>query len=79
MEVEFRMIDEEQMPPMVISMNDNDNPKIVINQHHRIWISLHRRTIAGVIEALQEKMDEMLTGFLKEQRTNEKMDMEDWS
>ena len=78
MNVEFRLIDEEQLPPMVISMNENDEPKVVINTHHRIWISLHRRTIAGIIENLQEKMDEMLTMFLLEQRANENMDSEAW-
>ena len=76
MKVEFRLIDEEELPPLVISMNEQDEPKVVINTHHRIWISLHRRTIAGVIEALQEKMDEILTGFLREQRANENMDLE---
>lgn len=78
MNVEFRLIDEEQMPPLVVSMNENDEPKVVINTHHRIWISLHRRTIAGIVENLQEKMDEILTGFLKEQRSNENMDSEAW-
>tara|TARA_R110002012_G_scaffold317185_1_gene533062 strand:- start:1065 stop:1304 length:240 start_codon:yes stop_codon:yes gene_type:complete len=78
MEIEFRLIDDEQLPPVVISMNENDEPKVVINSHHRIWMSLHRRTIVGVIEALQDKMDELLTGFLREQRANEKLDMGDW-
>ena len=78
MNVEFRLIDEEELPPLVISMNENDEPKVVINTHHRIWLSLHRRTIAGVVDALQDKLDELLTGFLKEQRANEKMDMGDW-
>jgi|TARA_R110000796_G_scaffold19687_5_gene59111 hypothetical protein len=78
MNVEFRLIDEEQLPPLVISMNENDEPKVVINTHHRIWISLHRRTIAGIIENLQEKMDELLTGFLLEQRANENLDSEAW-
>jgi hypothetical protein len=78
MNVEFRLIDEEELPPLVISMNENDEPKVVINTHHRIWISLHRRTIAGVIEALQGKMDEILDGFLREQRANENMDLEGW-
>ena len=78
MKVEFRLIDDEELPPLVISMNEQDEPKVVINTHHRIWISLHRRTIAGVIESLQEKMDEILTGFLREQRANENMDLEVW-
>ena len=78
MKVEFRLIDDEELPPLVISMNEQDEPKVVINTHHRIWISLHRRTIAGVIESLQEKIDEILTGFLREQRENENIDLEGW-
>tara|TARA_R110001592_G_scaffold64636_2_gene198521 strand:- start:2952 stop:3200 length:249 start_codon:yes stop_codon:yes gene_type:complete len=78
-QIEFKLIDDEQMPPMVISMNENDEPKVVLNTHHRIWISLNRRVIAGIIDNLQDKMDEILTGFLREQRKNEKMDSEDWS
>jgi hypothetical protein len=78
MEIEFKLIDEKELPPMVIAMNDDDKPKVVINAYHRIWISLNRKIIAGVLVGLQEKMDEMLDGFLREQRANEKLDMGDW-
>ena len=49
--VEFRIIDAEDMPPMVISQNENDEPKVVINTYHRLWLSLNRRLIAGIIDA----------------------------
>ena len=76
--VEFRIIDTAEMPPIVISQNENGQPKVVINTYHTLWISLHRRTIAGIIEALQEKMDMLLTGFLQEQYKFEQIDrMED--
>ena len=78
MEIEFNLIDEKELPPMVIAMDENDNPKVVINAYHRIWIGLNRKVIAGVVISLQEKMDEMLDGFLREQRANEKLDVEDW-
>lgn len=65
--VEFKLINDETMPPIVISYNEQMEPKMVINQYHRLWISLNRRTIAGMIEALQVKMDELLTSYLKEQ------------
>jgi len=78
MEIEFNLIDEKELPPMVIAMDENDNPKVVINAYHRIWIGLNRKVIAGVVVSLQEKMDEMLDGFLREQRANEKLDMGDW-
>lgn len=73
MNIEFRLVDDKELPPLVISMDDEDKPKVVINTYYRIWISLHRKTIAGITVALQEKMDEILVGFLKEQRANEKM------
>jgi len=76
-QVEFRIIDTPDMPPLVISQNENDEPKVVINTHHKIWISLNRKLIAGIVDNLQEKMDMILTGFLQEQRTYERMDMED--
>ena len=74
--VEFRIVDSPDLPPLVISQNENDEPKVVINTHHRLWISLNRRVIAGIIEGLQEKMDDILTGYLKEQYNFEKEDRE---
>jgi len=74
--VEFRIIDAEDMPPLVISQNENDEPKVVINTHHRLWISLNRRVIAGIVEALQEKMDMILTSYLEENYAFEKQDRE---
>ena len=75
-QVEFRVINSEEMPPIVISYNDNDQPKVVINTHHKLWISLNRRTIAGIVTSLQEKMDDILTAYLEEQYKFEKEDRE---
>ena len=75
--VEFRIIDAEDMPPMVISQNENDEPKVVINTYHRLWLSLNRRLIAGVIDALPEKLDMILTAYLEQQRAFGKMDREE--
>jgi len=72
--VEFRIIDAEDMPPLVISQNETEEPKVVINTYHKLWISLNRKTIAGIIEALQEKMDMILTSYLEEQYAFEKQD-----
>lgn len=74
--VEFRIINTAEMPPIVISQNENDEPKVVINTYHKLWISLNRRLIAGILENMQEKMDMILTGYLKEQRQFEKEDLE---
>ena len=78
--VEFRIIDADDMPPLVISQNERDEPKVVINTYHKLWISLNRRTIAGIIEALQEKMDMILTSYLEEQyefETQDRADLEE--
>jgi len=74
--VEFRIVDSPDLPPLVISQNEDDNPKVVINTHHRLWISLNRRVIAGIMEALQDKMDMILTSYLEENYAFEKQDRE---
>ncbi len=72
--VEFRLVNDEEMPPIVITMNDRDEPKVVLNSEHKIWLSLYRKTIGGCAEALYEKIDELLTAHLQEQRAYERMD-----
>ena len=72
-EVEFTLIDDEDMPPIVITMDGNDNPKVVINRRHTIWLGLHRNTIAGCAMSLHSKMNELLTAYLSEQRMFERM------
>ena len=74
--VEFRIINTPQLPPIVISQNEEDQPKVVVNTYHKIWISLNRKVIAGILENMQEKMDDILTSYLQEQRTFEKEDLE---
>ena len=72
-EIEFRLVNDEEMPPVVITMNDRDEPKVVLNAEFKIWLCLHRKTIAGSAEALFEKIDQILTGMLIEQRNDERM------
>tara|TARA_R110000824_G_scaffold266352_3_gene455346 strand:+ start:502 stop:753 length:252 start_codon:yes stop_codon:yes gene_type:complete len=74
--VEFRIINTPHLPPIVISQNEEDLPKVVVNTYHKIWISLNRKVIAGILENMQEKMDDILTSYLQEQRTFEKEDLE---
>jgi|TARA_R100001463_G_scaffold68164_2_gene121614 hypothetical protein len=72
--VEFRLVNDEEMPPIVITMNDRDEPKVVLNSEHKIWLSLYRKTIGGCAEALYEKIEELLSAHLQEQRAYERMD-----
>ena len=72
-EVEYVLVNDEDMPPVVITMGREDNPKIVLNAHYKIWLALHRKTIGGSAEALFGKIDGLLTGMLQEQRNDELM------
>ena len=72
--VEFRLVDDSELPPIVITMNENDEPKVIVNTYHRIWIGYNRKIIAGIIENLQVKMDSLLDAYLLEQRSFEKED-----
>ena len=42
MEIEFRIINTAEMPPIIITQDDKDNPKVVINSYHKIWITRHK-------------------------------------
>tara|TARA_R100000149_G_scaffold64652_2_gene37062 strand:+ start:246 stop:524 length:279 start_codon:yes stop_codon:yes gene_type:complete len=66
--VEFKLVQDVELPPLVISMNENDMPKVVLNTQHKVWLSLNRRLILGIFEALPEKLDMILDGYLREQR-----------
>ena len=70
-QVEFNVVSDLELPPMVISMNENDEPKVMLNTQHKIWLSLNRRLILGIFEALPEKLDMILDGYLREQRMYE--------
>jgi len=73
-EVEFRLIDDDELPPIVITIGENDMPKVVINRRYCIWLSLHRKTIGGCSEALFDKLLELLQDHLTEQRMFERME-----
>ena len=75
MEIEFRVIEDDTLPPIMITMDSvTERPRVLLNQYHRIWVSLNRGIIGGICEALPEKINDMLNGYLKEQRAYEKMD-----
>ena len=74
--VEYRVVNDDNLPPIVITMTENDDVKVVMNQHHKIWLCLNRKEIAGCAQSLFEKIDMVLTAFLSEQREYERMDNE---
>jgi len=73
-QVEFRLIRDDDMPPVIFKPDEDDNVTVIINQTYAIWLSLNRKTIAGCSEALFDKIDEMLTAHLSEQRMYERME-----
>ena len=75
-QVEFRLVDDGQLPPIMITMNDDDGVKVVMNNQHKIWMSLHRKTIGGGAEALFEKINELLYSHLVEVRRDELFDLQ---
>ena len=75
-QVEYRIVNDNELPPVVITMTENDEVKVVLNQHHKIWLCLQRKTIAGSAQSLFEKIDMLLDGHLREQRQYERMDEE---
>jgi hypothetical protein len=73
-QIEFKLIDDEDLPPIMITIGDGDLPKVVLNQKHKIWLSLYRKCIGGCAEGLYEKIDDLLTSHLSEQRMYEQME-----
>ena len=66
-EIEFRLIESEDLPPIVIAIDENLEPKVIINAHHKIWLGWKRKVIGGIAKSLYEKMDALLDGYLEEQ------------
>ena len=54
-EIEFRIINDEELPPIIISKTVDDSPSIMINAYHRLWITLNRGLIAGIFDVLPKK------------------------
>ena len=72
MEIEYRIISDESLPPIVITMDDNDRPKVVINRYHQTWLSLYRAEIGGCAKSLFDEIVKLLNSHLREQREVEK-------
>ena len=75
--VEFRIVDDEELPAIIIKRDEGLDPVIVINTYHKIWLSLQRSTIPGITQSLAEKLTMICDGFLEEQLQYEDMDRVD--
>ena len=73
-EIELRIVRDEELPPIVITMDDNDDIKVMINENHKTWLAIHRKSIGGLSPLLYEKIDEILLATLKEARIFERLE-----
>jgi len=73
-QIEFRLIEEADMPPIVITIGENLEPKVILNAHHRIWMGWKRKMIGGVAKSLYDKIDELLDSYLADQYQLQEMD-----
>ena len=73
-EVEYRVVNDEELPPIVITMLEDSVVKVVLNTYHRLWLAYNRKTIAGCAQGLFDKIDMILDSYLEEQMHFESMD-----
>tara|TARA_R100000008_G_C3565147_1_gene158692 strand:- start:439 stop:663 length:225 start_codon:yes stop_codon:yes gene_type:complete len=72
MQIEYRIVNDEELPPIVITIDEEDKPKVVINKHYHTWLCLYRGEIGGIAKSLYEEIIKILDASLKEQREMER-------
>jgi len=75
--VEFVLIDDIEMPPIVIAMDRQNQPKVTLNNYYREWLGMHRKTLGGMGEGLFNKIDQLIDNMLQEGWEYKQMDKED--
>ena len=66
--VEFRLVNDEELPPVIIKHDEDDlTPIVILNVYHKVWLGLQRKTIPGICESLADKLNELCDGVLIEQ------------
>lgn len=75
--VEFRLIEDVDMPPVIIKQHEHEMTVVImINLHHKIWLSLKRKSIAGANKQLFGQIDSILNMYLEEQLRMKEFDEE---
>ena len=72
--IEFRIVNDEEVPPLVITMDEYDTPKVVINRHHAIWLMVNRNVIPSSAQEIANEIYKLLDAHLAEMRANELME-----
>jgi len=62
--IEYRIVNEDDLPPLVISPDGTTGIKVILNEAHTIWLSLHRNTIPAIAQQLQEKLTQFCDSYL---------------
>jgi len=74
--IEYKIVDDGELPPIVLTSNDDGGLSVVINHHHKIWLALNRNIIPSIMESFSIKLQEITDGVLKELYVMEKWDNE---
>ena len=65
--IEYKIVRDDDMPPMVITKKGSTGITIIMNETERIWLALHRNTIPAIAKQIQEKLTQICDGYLSEQ------------
>ena len=65
--IEYKIVRDDDMPPLVITKNGLTGISIIMNENEKIWLALHRNTIPAIAQQLQEKLTQICDGYLSEQ------------
>ena len=65
--IEYKIVRDDDMPPLIITKNGSTGITIIMNEHEKIWLALHRNTIPAIAQQLQEKLTQICDGYLSEQ------------
>ena len=76
MNIEFRVVNDDEVPPLVITMGEGDLPKVMINRHHAIWLMVNRNVIPSCAQEIADEIYKLLDAHLAEMRADELMDYE---
>jgi len=67
-QVEFRLVNDDDLPPLIIKRDEHsNNPIVIINGQYIIWLSLMRNCIPGITSSLHEKLNDMCDSHLLQQ------------
>lgn len=65
-QIEYRIVDDADLPPLVIRESKEHTPVITLNIYHTVWLSLMRATIPGITNSLQDKLNELCNTYLRD-------------